>query len=101
MPCHAAPGVTVQRQVRAMMRAAAAVAPRLPVPIVGPLGYLDSHRVFSHPDTLAQFEADPVPWRSDPLWFFADMLDADTHDPEHARDGTDEQPTPGRGPAGL
>lgn len=68
----------VQRQVRAVLRGAAAVAPRLPLPIVGPLGYLDPQRVFSDPSTLAQFEADPVARRSYPLRFFADMLAVDT-----------------------
>jgi alpha-beta hydrolase superfamily lysophospholipase len=68
----------VQRPVRAVLRGAAAVAPRLPVPIFGPLGYLDPRRVFSQADTRAWFEADPVARRCYPLRFFADMLDADT-----------------------
>jgi alpha-beta hydrolase superfamily lysophospholipase len=64
-----------QRPSRRLLAAAAAVAPRVPVPITA---YLDPERVFGTPWTRELFELDPLSLRSYPLRFLADMVTADT-----------------------
>lgn len=60
---------------RSLLRAAAQVAPALPVPVTA---YLDPSRVFRTAWTQELFELDPLARRTYPLRFLADLVSVDT-----------------------
>lgn len=64
-----------QRGLRRMLAAAAALAPRLPVPITA---YLDPSRVFGTAWTKELFELDPLSRPTYPLRFLADLVAVDS-----------------------
>lgn len=66
--------VRFHRPLRAALRVAARVAPRLPVPFQL---YLDIDRVCREPWTKDQFLSDPLGLRSYPLAFMADLFTVD------------------------
>lgn len=63
------------KHARAVVGAAARVAPTLPIPVKA---YLDVGRVFGTAWTQELFESDPLARRSYPLRFLADLVSVDT-----------------------